>query len=112
MDDVQKLENLERDCLNAPLHYFGNHDQCDRYFCNKKTTDESNAIIDVLKSTGLFHAILNHCNVYFASNAKSLIEDLNNNAAEEFNNVVAKYLGDDDNIFRNPIETNNFNFRR
>lgn len=93
VDAIQKLENLERDCLNAPLHYLGNHDNCDKYFCNKITTKESNELIDLLKSGGIFHEILNYCNIYFACNVKSLIEDCNNNAAEEFNNVVAKYLG-------------------
>lgn len=103
MDEIQKLENLERDCLNAPLHYFGNHDHCDKYFCKKTTTDESNAKIDTLKSVGLFHAILNYCNIYFASNVRSLIENCTNNAAEEFNSVVAKYLGDEENILCNQI---------
>lgn len=100
LDEIEKLENLERDCLNAPSHYFGNHDHCDKYFCNKKTTNDSIVTIAVLKSAGLFNAILNYCNIYFASNVKSLLEDCNTNAAEEFNNVVAKYLGDNSNILQ------------
>lgn len=93
LDEIQMLENLERDSLNAPYHYFGNHDNCSEYFCEKTTTEESIETINSLKSCGLFYEILNYCNVYFASNVKSLIADCNNNAAEEFNNVVAKYLG-------------------
>lgn len=50
---------------------------------------------------GIFHEILNYCNIYFASNVRSLIEDQTTNAAEEFNNVVAKYLGKKVNILRN-----------
>lgn len=92
-NEIEKLRNLERDCLNAPYHYFGNHDNCDKYFCKKTTTVESKETIDLLKSSGLFYEILNYCNVYFASNVKSLIEDRTNNSAEELNNVIAKYLG-------------------
>lgn len=90
---IQKLDNLEKDCLNAPYHYFGNHDNCNQYFCKKTTTDQSNATIILLKSCGIFHEILNYCNIYFASNVKSLLQDQTNNAAEELNNVIAKYLG-------------------
>lgn len=93
MDTLQKLENLEKDCLNAPYHYFGNHENCDKYFCQKTTTETSNANIALLKSCGLFHEILNFCNIYFANNVRSLIEDQTNNPAEELNNVIAKYLG-------------------
>lgn len=93
MDILKKLEKLEEDCLNAPYHYFGNHDNCDQYFCKKKSTEESQSTIDLLKSGGIFHQILNYCNIYFASNVRSLLENCTNNAAEELNNVIAKYLG-------------------
>lgn len=90
---IKKLENLEKDCLNAPYHYLGNHDSCNRYFCKKTTTAESSRVINLLKSAGLFHEILNYCNIYFASNVRSLIEDQTTNSAEELNNIIAKYLG-------------------
>lgn len=93
VDIVKKLENLERDCINAPYHCFGIHDNCSQYFCQKTTSPESKTTFDKLKASGLFHEILNYCNIYFASNVRSLIADLTNNSAEEFNNVVAKYLG-------------------
>lgn len=93
LDRLKKLENLERDCLNAPYHYFGDHNNCDQYFCNKETTEESKSKIDLLKSSGLFHEIINYCNCYFANNVSSLLEDKTNNAAEELNNIIAKYLG-------------------
>lgn len=90
---MEKLENLERDCLNASYHYFGNHDKCDQYFCTKVTTTDCNAKINLLKSGGMFYEIMNACNTYFASNVRSLIEDCTSNSAEELNNVIAKYLG-------------------
>lgn len=58
-----------------------------------------------MKSEGLFHEILNCVNIYFASNVRSLIEDCNNNWAEEFNNIIAKYLG---NIFNTVFIRNLF----
>lgn len=90
---IEKLENLEKDCLNAPYHYFGIHENCSDYFCKKTTTPQSVKTIDDLKSAGLFHELLNYCNIYFASNVKSLLEDFTTNAAEELNSVIAKYLG-------------------
>lgn len=90
---IEKLQNLEKDCLNAPYHYFGDHDNCNKYFCKKTTTLKSAATIDFLKSGGVFHEILKLCNIYFASNVKSLLEDCTNNSAEELNNIIAKYLG-------------------
>lgn len=93
MDNIQKLENLERDCLNAPYHYFGYHKNCAKYFCQKETNKEGIKTIKTLKSSGLFHEILNFCNSYFANNVTSILEDKTTNAAEELNNVIAKYLG-------------------
>lgn len=90
---LEKLESLEKDCLNAPYHYLGSHENCNAYFCKKVTTPESAATIDQLKVGGVFHELLNFCNIYFASNVKSLLEDTTNNAAEELNNIIAKYLG-------------------
>lgn len=91
---------LEHDCLYITYHYFGNHDNCNKYFCQKTTSAESGVTIDLLKSGGIFHEILNYCNIYFASNVRSIIEDFTTNSAEEFNNVVAKYLGNKVKILR------------
>lgn len=101
LDRFEKLENLEKDCLNAPYHYFGNHDNCAEYFCKKTTTNEGNASIASLKSSGLLHEVMNYCNSYFASNVTSLLEDQTNNAAEELNNVIAKHLGNAFKVFLN-----------
>lgn len=93
VEQLQKLENLEKDCLNAPYHYYGNHTNCQEYFCKKETTKESLANIELLRNAGLFHQIMNYCNSYFANNVISILENKSNNAAEELNNVIAKYLG-------------------
>ncbi len=93
IDDVEKYTNLERDILNAPLHYLGVHDNCRPYFCEKTTDVSTLATISVLKDSGLFHEILDLCQNYFANNAKSLIANLSTNRTEGFNSLIAKTLG-------------------
>lgn len=90
---VKKISNLEDDIMNAPLHYFGVHDKCKSYFCQKVTDQGAVDNVNLLKKDGLYYEVLNLCQTYFAGNAKSLLENNTNNAAEEFNNIVAKYLG-------------------
>lgn len=46
-----------------------------------------------MKEDGLYYEVLNLCQSYFAFHAKSLILNYTNNPAEEFNNIVAKFLG-------------------
>lgn len=83
---TEKIKNLEYDIMNAPNHYMD-------YFCKKTTSPAAVENLELLKADGLYYEILNLCQVYFAGNAKSLLENYTTNAAEEFNNVVAKYLG-------------------
>lgn len=90
---TEKLRNLETDIMNAPAHYFGVHTHCRSYFCSKTTSTAALNNFALLKDDGLYYEVLNLCQVYFASNSKSLLENRTNNAAEEFNNIVAKYLG-------------------
>lgn len=90
---LEKLQNLEKDVLNAPMHYFGIHDECEEYYCSKSTEPEARENIDMLKSDGIFYEILNICQTYFGSSVPSLMLNYNNNAAESFNNLIAKYTG-------------------
>jgi len=46
-----------------------------------------------MQEDGLYYEVLNLCQSYFAFHAKSLIMNYTNNPAEEFNNIVAKFLG-------------------
>lgn len=90
---ASKLRLLEKDVLNAPDHYFGNHNNCSGYFCSKATTPEKIEIINLLKTDGLFFEIQSLCQTYFGNNAKSLLANYTNNPAEQFNGYVAKFLG-------------------
>lgn len=93
MTVLEKLVNLEKDVLNAPMHCFGIHDDCEQYFCSKTTEPEARENVELLKSSGIFYEILNLCHTYFASSVPSLLLNYNNNAAESFNNLIAKYTG-------------------
>lgn len=95
VDLVDKCTNLERDILNAPLHYLGVHDKCQRYYCDKKTDPSVQNTISILKDTGLFYQIMDLCQNYFANNAKSLIANLCTNKTEGFNSLIAKTLGNE-----------------
>lgn len=92
---LEKLVNLEKDIFNAPFHCFGIHDDCADYFCSKETESEATELVSMLKSDGIFNEILNLCQTYFASVVPSLLMNYNNNKAESFNNLVAKYTGID-----------------
>ncbi|KAJ6643034.1 hypothetical protein Bhyg_07990 [Pseudolycoriella hygida] len=88
-----KIRSLEKDVLNAPAHYFGDHRNCATYYCDKTTALENIEMLNLLKSDGLFYEIQSLCQTYFGNNAKSLIANYTNNPAEQFNGYVAKYLG-------------------
>lgn len=89
----EKCRNLEKDCMNAPLHCLDIHDECSEYFCKKTTTPEARDRIALLKSDGLYYEILGLCQHYFANNAKSLLAGLDNNVVEGFNGIICKLLG-------------------
>lgn len=89
----EKCTNLEKDCMNAPLHCLGIHDNCSEYFCSKTTTPEARERISLLKSAGLYYEILSLCQHYFANKAKSLLAGFDNNVVEGFNSLIAKTVG-------------------
>lgn len=84
---------MEKDIINAPYHCFGVHTKCSDYFCKKATDQAAVATVNWLKDDGIFYEIVNLCQKYFANNAMTLLEGYTTNAAEGFNNLVAKYLG-------------------
>lgn len=90
---LEKLINLEKDVFNAPFHYYGIHDGCRDYYCSKTTEPEAREIVDMLKDESIFNEILNICQTYFGCTVPSLLLNYNNNAAESFNNLIAKYTG-------------------
>lgn len=86
-----KISNLNGDIYNALHHALGNHTNCVDQIC--PATDKLD--IDVtqsLQNTALWLKMSQSIS-YLASNAKSLIFDVDSNIAETFNSVIAKYVG-------------------
>ena len=73
------------------MHVFGDHKNCAEYFCVMKNSGENNFIPDLNRS-GLLPKIMQIFNS-LADNAKSLLYDASSNSAENFNSVVAKFIG-------------------
>lgn len=87
----KKIENLKTDISNSPYHVFGDHANCLNYYCNKREKNETNYIPQI-KECGLLKDI-EKCGIRLKYHAKSLLQYLNNNFCEQYNNVVAKFVG-------------------
>jgi hypothetical protein len=94
--------NLQKDCMNAPLHCFGVHDNCAEYFCTKSTTPQAREFVIALKNHKLYLPVLNLCQHYFANNVKSLLAGYESNAVELYNGLIAKYTGNSSISFTKP----------
>ncbi|XP_060858281.1 uncharacterized protein LOC132935681 [Metopolophium dirhodum] len=88
---TEKVKLLKSDILNGPYHVFGYHTHCDQYFCDSLKDGENNLVPDLEKS-GLWNDILAARNL-LAHHSSSLIHNVNNNCVENYNSVVAKYVG-------------------
>lgn len=65
------------------------HDKCRNYYCQRK--DERNYLVEI-RNTVFYDKIKQH-NKYIANNSRSLIFDVDSNSVEQFNSVVAKFVG-------------------
>ncbi|XP_031350061.1 uncharacterized protein LOC116175858 [Photinus pyralis] len=85
-----KVALLKKDIENGPNHIFGDHSNCDGYFCCGNKDQEN--LVPTLKLSGIFEPIVT-ANRRLANNAASLLQDVDTNAAESYNSVVAKFVG-------------------
>lgn len=85
-DAVKKLCN---DILNSPKHVFGDHSDCEEYYCSPEKKLEPNNIPNI---TELLAKLMANTTA-LSNHAQSLLHNLNNNRAEQFNSIVAKYVG-------------------
>lgn len=86
-----RIQNLRSDIQNIPMHVFGDHTACNKYFCRRKKINENN-LIPELKHSGLLYKIMEIFHS-LADNARSLLFDSSSNSAESFNSIVAKFIG-------------------
>ncbi|CAG4932894.1 unnamed protein product [Parnassius apollo] len=80
---------LHADIQTSLYHAFGDHRQCKDYFCTKDKTLENAKAVE--SSTFWFRLKVIIGNV--ASKSQSLVEDVDTNATERFNSVIAKMVG-------------------
>ncbi|KAK4881945.1 hypothetical protein RN001_005264 [Aquatica leii] len=89
----EKICHLKLDILNGPSHIFGEHKNCLKsgYFCQEPFIEKDNDFCS-FKLTNLHDSLMTHVR-YLANHANSLIFDVDNNIVEQFNAVVAKFIG-------------------
>lgn len=83
------IKNLQKDILNSPSHVFGDHMECENYYCSDENKDEINNV-PAIKT--LMLKLKQHAS-QLAFHARSLIHNFTNNSAEQFNSIVAKFVG-------------------
>ncbi|XP_073953228.1 LOW QUALITY PROTEIN: uncharacterized protein [Choristoneura fumiferana] len=88
-NESEKIINLKNDILNSPKHVLGDHSACENYYCTEERRTEEN-LVPLAKT--LFRK-LSALASQMALNSKSLLYDVNNNRAEQFNSIVAKHVG-------------------
>ncbi|XP_072389723.1 uncharacterized protein [Diabrotica undecimpunctata] len=86
-----QMKNLIKDIKNCPYHVFGQHTNCDQYFCKGSKENEINFVIK-LEECGLLNDILS-CGNRLIQHTHSLLLNMNNNAAETYNSVISKFVG-------------------
>ncbi|KAE9534064.1 hypothetical protein AGLY_008800 [Aphis glycines] len=83
----RQLQNL----VNGPNHVFGDHTNCRQYFCQGTKEGEDN-LVDELKRFELWDDIIRARNL-LTYHTESLMYNFNNNAAELYNSILAKFIG-------------------
>ncbi|KAF5285477.1 hypothetical protein FQA39_LY16632 [Lamprigera yunnana] len=86
-----KYDLLGKDISNGPKHIFGDHTDCDQYYCKGAKEGEEN-LVPQLTPPLFFNAIM-EINRRLVCNASSLFHDMDTNAAETINSIVAKFVG-------------------
>ncbi|XP_050065938.1 uncharacterized protein LOC114121144 [Aphis gossypii] len=89
--DAYKIKGLQKDILNSPYHIFGQHKNCDAYFCKTHKNIENH--VSVTEKCGLMLEILSILRITrVVDNAVSLILDVTNNVCEQFNSIINKFI--------------------
>lgn len=91
VDTKEKVVNLKNYIENGPNHVLGEHSNCAPYFCTGSKENEINLVPQV-KASGLYQQLMVAVR-YLANNPRSLIYDVDSNSVEQFNSIVAKFVG-------------------
>ncbi|KAF8781788.1 hypothetical protein HNY73_012151 [Argiope bruennichi] len=87
-DGVQKLQKC---MINVTYHVFGRHEQCIEAFCKEGKKTERDMVED-LQNSGLLFIVMTAIQ-NLAAHSKSLLFAADNNCVEQFNAIVAKFIG-------------------
>ncbi|KAF4528913.1 hypothetical protein B566_EDAN017330 [Ephemera danica] len=87
----EKIKNLKNDIMNMPYHVCGQHDNCHTYFCKGIKDGEIN-YVPRMKNTVVWEELM-AATKKLSFEARSLIQDVDNNIVESFNNGVCKVIG-------------------
>ncbi|KAL4089825.1 hypothetical protein QTP88_024786 [Uroleucon formosanum] len=90
LSENEKVVLLKKDILNRPFHVFGSHFECSSYFCTDPKNNEIN-LVPQMETCGLW-ADISRAKNFVAYHGQSLIYNVNNNAVEGFNSIVAKFV--------------------
>lgn len=82
---------LHNDIVNSVEHSYGDHRLCSDYNCAKEKNITGSTMKLVQNSTFLFR--VKSIIATTANKARSIIEDVDTNAVERFNSVIAKFVG-------------------
>lgn len=88
----EKITLLKKDISNGPSHVFGDHTKCNKYFCSGPKGENEINWVPLMKESGFFQDIL-FIVERVVRNAESLILNMDNNVAESYNSVLAKFVG-------------------
>ncbi|XP_073966092.1 uncharacterized protein [Choristoneura fumiferana] len=85
---AKSIENLHQDITGSMMHAFGGHDKCNKNICSEETKPDWKEI----SNFALWQQI-HYISGTVASQARSLIENMDSNVVERFNGVIAKFVG-------------------
>ncbi|KAH9627660.1 hypothetical protein HF086_016393 [Spodoptera exigua] len=85
----EAITSFRNEVQNSIYHAFGNHERCKDYYCLKDKTLQSNIEIE----NTMFWFRIKMIIQSLLAKSTSLLEDVDTNAAECFNSVVAKIVG-------------------
>lgn len=85
------IKEIQEHITNSLNHAYGDHRRCKDYCCNKDKIILSSTVVELENSTFWFRlkVILNSV----AETSRSLLEDVDTNAVERFNSIIAKFFG-------------------
>lgn len=81
---------MRKDINNSFQHILGEHGECKSYFCKGAKENENNLFEDAQKC-GLLQEIVQIVG-RLATNAHSLLMNVDNNICEQFNSIINKHL--------------------